>query len=483
MPSGRARLNADLTRGYRLAGSFGLAALIVLFGCKSLQTAVANGDTRTLSMHHTHTNESITITFKRNGRYDEAALKKINWFLRDWRRQEETRIDPHLLDVVWEVVTELRAQKPIEIICGYRAPATNEMLRQRSSGVAKASLHTQGQALDFFMPDVPLEQLRHAGLRLQRGGVGYYPGSDSPFVHLDTGKIRHWPDISREELARVFPNGRTVHVPSDGRPLAGYALALNDLEKRGLGPSQPSLDAAQSAGIPEAARASARAQAASSDESDDNAAARAPKQATYRTAEASPPVPTPARLASVPLPRKRPVFASDVAQAGAPKAAGLVQIEKAMGSRMPAPAADVPTALAYAPAGAGAQAAIAQSIVSKNPAPTRVQPTYVAATPAPSPMAAAATVAAAKSQNTDDLWTRAVLMAPDLQYYMSTTLLGKPDFKQLRSLMQKPALALALSFGDDPTGGLSIDRFGGDSAVVFLATLPTTPTQSAMLQQ
>jgi uncharacterized protein YcbK (DUF882 family) len=478
MPSGRARLNADLTRGYRLAGSVGLAALIVLFGCRNLQTAVANGDTRTLSMHHTHTNESITITYKRNGRYDEAALKKINWFLRDWRRQEETRMDPHLLDIVWEVVTELRAQKPIEIICGYRAPATNEMLRQRSDGVAKASLHTRGQAMDFFIPDVPLEQLRHAGLRLQRGGVGFYPASDSPFVHLDTGKIRHWPDISREELARVFPNGRTVHVPADGRPLAGYALALADLEKRGFAPSQPSLDAAQSAGAVNAAQA--RAAAARSEESDDEAAAAAPKQAAYRTAEASAPMPV--RLASVPLPRKRPTFAADnLAQAGAPKAAALAQIEKAVGSRMQAPAADVPMALAYAPA--GAPAAIAQSIVSKNPPPNRVQPTYVAAAPAPPATAAASTVAAAKSQNTDDLWTRAVLMAPDLQYFMSATLLGKPDFKQLRSLMQKPALALALSFGDDPTGGLSIDRFGGDSAVVFLATLPTTPTQSAMLQQ
>jgi uncharacterized protein YcbK (DUF882 family) len=480
MPAGRARLNADLTRGYRLAGSFGLAALIVLFGCRSLQTAVANGDTRTLSMHHTHTNESITITYKRNGRYDEAALKKINWFLRDWRRQEETRMDPHLLDIVWEVVTELRAPKPIEIICGYRASATNEMLRQRSDGVAKASLHTKGQAMDFFIPDVPLEQLRHAGLRLQRGGVGFYPSSDSPFVHLDTGKIRHWPDISREELARVFPNGRTVHVPSDGRPLAGYALALADLEKRGFAPSQPSLDAAQGAGAVTAAQA--RAAAARSEDSDDEAAARAPKLATYRTAEASPPAPAAVRLAAVPLPRKRPAFAADVllAQAGAPKAA-LAQIEKAVGSRMPAPAADTPTALAYAPA--GAQGAIAQSIVSKNPPANRVQPTYVAAAPAPPPTAAAATVAAAKSQNTDDLWTRAVLMAPDLQYFMSTTLLGKPDFKQLRQLMQKPALALALSFGDDPTGGLSIDRFSGDNAVVFLATLPTTPTQSAMLQQ
>ena len=255
MSAGHARLDAGLTRGSRIAGRVGLAALFVLFGCESLQTAIANGDTRTLSMHHMHTDESITITYKRNGRYDEEALKKINWFLRDWRRQEETRMDPRLLDIVWEVATELHAQKPIEIVCGYRAPATNDMLRKRGSGVAKASMHTHGQAMDFYIPDVPLEQLRYAGLRLQRGGVGFYPTSASPFVHLDTGKVRHWPDISRQELARVFPNGRTVHVPSDGRPMSGYALALADVEKRGSSPSQSSLDAAQGAGIAVASNA------------------------------------------------------------------------------------------------------------------------------------------------------------------------------------------------------------------------------------
>jgi hypothetical protein len=87
--------------------------------------------------------------------------------------------------------------------------------------------------MDFFIPGAPLEDLRVAGLRLQRGGVGYYPTSGSPFVHLDTGSVRHWPRMSREQLARVFPDGRTVHVPSDGHPLQGYSLALADIEKRG----------------------------------------------------------------------------------------------------------------------------------------------------------------------------------------------------------------------------------------------------------
>ena len=227
----------------------GLAALTVVFGTDGLQTAVANGDTRTISMHHVHSDEDITITYKRNGKFDEAALKKLNWFLRDWRRNEATTMDPKLIDIVWEVWRDVGAEKPVEVIGGYRAPATNNMLRRRSKGVARHSQHTVGHAMDFYIPGASLEQMRYAGLRIQRGGVGYYPSSGSPFVHLDTGSVRHWPRMTYEQLARVFPNGRTVHVPSNGKPLPGYALALADLEKRGNSPSANSLMAARDAGV------------------------------------------------------------------------------------------------------------------------------------------------------------------------------------------------------------------------------------------
>ena len=227
----------------------GLAALVLTFASRGLQTAIAEGDTRTISLHHIHTDEDITITFKRDGRYDEAALEKLNWFLRDWRRAEQTRMDPHLIDLVWEVQRETGAKAPIWVVCGYRSPQTNAMLRRRSHGVARFSQHMLGHAMDFYIPGVPLEQLRVIGLRLQRGGVGFYPTSGSPFVHMDTGNIRHWPRMTRDQLVRVFPDGRTVHIPTDGRPLPGYALALADIEKRGAAPSEMSLDAARSAGI------------------------------------------------------------------------------------------------------------------------------------------------------------------------------------------------------------------------------------------
>jgi uncharacterized protein YcbK (DUF882 family) len=244
-----ARLNTRGLSAARTGYSVGLAVLIFISGSRALQNAIAEGDTRTISMHHLHTGEDITITYKRNGRYDDGALEKLNWFLRDWRRGEQTRMDPHLIDLAWDVQREANAKEPIQVVCGYRAPQTNAMLRRRSGGVARFSQHMLGHALDFYIPGIPLEQLREIGLRMQRGGVGFYPTSGSPFVHMDTGGVRMWPRMTHEELARVFPDGRTVHIPSDGKPLPGYAAAIADIAKRGGMPSELSIDAARSAGI------------------------------------------------------------------------------------------------------------------------------------------------------------------------------------------------------------------------------------------
>ncbi len=235
MHLGKARLTSCPVIIKRAAYSCGLAALVLLCGGRALQNAIAEGDTRTISLHHMHTDEDITITFKRDGRYDEAALNKLNWFLRDWRKQQETKMDPHLIDLIWEVQRETGSKEPVWVVCGYRSPETNAMLRRRSSGVARFSQHMLGHAMDFYIPGVQLDQLRAIGLRMQRGGVGFYPTSGSPFVHMDTGGVRMWPRMTREQLVRVFPDQRTVYIPSDGRPLAGYELALADIRKRGDG--------------------------------------------------------------------------------------------------------------------------------------------------------------------------------------------------------------------------------------------------------
>ena len=149
-------------------------------------------------------------------------------------------MDRHLFDILWEVYRDVDGKQPIQIVSAYRSPATNAMLHRRSKGVARFSQHMLGHAMDFFIPGVPLEQIRFAGLRLQRGGVGFYPTSGSPFVHLDTGNIRHWPRMTHDQLAKVFPDGRTVHIPTDGVPLKGYELARAEIEKRGERRPRPS---------------------------------------------------------------------------------------------------------------------------------------------------------------------------------------------------------------------------------------------------
>jgi uncharacterized protein YcbK (DUF882 family) len=203
------------SRSVRASYCCSIAALLMVLGCESLQTATADGDTRTLSFHNTHTNENVTVTFKVNGRYDEEALKKINHVLRDFRENQPTTMDPHLIDLVWEVYREVEATEPIQIVCGFRSPVTNEMLRRRSNGVAKFSQHMLGKAMDFFIPGVPLEKLREVGLRAQRGGVGFYPSSN--FVHMDTGSVRHWPRMPDAQLAKVIAKGPLTMVASKDR--------------------------------------------------------------------------------------------------------------------------------------------------------------------------------------------------------------------------------------------------------------------------
>jgi uncharacterized protein YcbK (DUF882 family) len=193
----------------------------------------AHADTRTLKLHFVHTGEKAEITYKRNGKYIDSGLQQANRILRDFRRNEPTKMDPKLLDLVWEVYQASGSKGYINVISGYRSPTTNSMLRSRGRGVAKNSQHTLGRAMDFFLTDVKLSKLREIGLKMGAGGVGFYPTSGSPFVHLDTGRVRHWPRMSRQELARIFPDGKTMHVPSDGKPLPRYEQALAEYKAKG----------------------------------------------------------------------------------------------------------------------------------------------------------------------------------------------------------------------------------------------------------
>ena len=210
---------------------FGASLALIFAATCCLATAYrasALGETRTLSLYNIHTKESLTVTFKRDGKYDEEALKKLNHFMRDWRAEAEIRMDPALIDLVWTLHETLGSREPVHLISGYRSAATNASLRKKGGGQAKKSQHIQGKAADIHFPDVAVKTLRNSALVREVGGVGYYPTSGVPFVHVDTGNVRMWPRLPRLELAALFPSGKTRYLPTDGKPITrqDYQLAL-----------------------------------------------------------------------------------------------------------------------------------------------------------------------------------------------------------------------------------------------------------------
>ena len=196
-----------------------LRAAIATMGAAGLigHATVASAEDRTLSMYEIHTHETITVTYKRDGVWDEEALKKLNWFMRDWRAKEPTTMDRELIDLIWTLHTRLGSKEPIHLISAYRSSKTNEKLRRAGGGQARRSQHTLGKASDIHFPDIPVAKLRASALIQEIGGVGYYPKSGIPFVHVDVGNVRMWPRMPRLELAALFPDGKTDYVPSDGR--------------------------------------------------------------------------------------------------------------------------------------------------------------------------------------------------------------------------------------------------------------------------
>jgi len=201
--------------------------LLVVAGVGIASKASALGESRTLSLYEIHTKESITVTYMRDGKYDQEALKKLNHFMRDWRANKETHMDPKVIDLVWTLHEELGSKEPVHLISGYRSVATNDKLRRAGGGQAKHSQHSLGKACDIHFPDVSVKTLRASALIQEVGGVGYYPTSGVPFVHVDTGRVRMWPRMPRLQLAALFPSGHTDYIPSDGKRItpADYKLA------------------------------------------------------------------------------------------------------------------------------------------------------------------------------------------------------------------------------------------------------------------
>jgi len=511
----------------------GFAALLLGISCNSLQNATAEGDTRTITLHHMHTEEDLTITYKVNGRYDEEALKKIDYELRDWRRDETIHMDPRLIDLVWEVHRDVGSSEPIWVVCGYRSPQTNAMLRQRSSGVAKFSQHTLGKAMDFYIPGVPLEQLRAIGLYLQRGGVGFYPTSGSPFVHLDTGSVRHWPAIAADQMPRLMTEGQSLHTTAEAAEVASNHRPVV-LAKLGGGRTAPERDSVPAAASRPAASRPAPVISLAAQVDKPGAVPMPqskprPQSATYEVASAE------SRLVQL-----RPAPAASLVTRDFPSANDIinqrdywrnVEADPAnapqANAATPRPPAPIPTATVVASADPEATASLAANlapwplpersdprtagalayadptapvVAQARPSPmgtamvrpaappdTTValkrigdRPSVISSSPAAPAAASAATGAIKTGDQFNEPWLRALIVSPSAQDFMSVSAVGVPDYRGLAPFMRKPATTVMMTFSSDPQLGMTARKFSG-TAIVFVSTV-TFGTRTASLR-
>ena len=192
-----------------------LAAALLSSGTARAKGADASSnEVYRLHMFHTHTGEKIDVVYRIGDQYLPAAIDKLNHFLRDHRTQSESHYDPKEFDVLHAIMEKLgRPDGEIDIICGYRTPWSNNLLRTRSAdtGVAKNSQHVQAKAIDIRVPGVSTAKLRDTALSLHAGGVGYYPVSQ--FVHVDVGPVREWQyghagAAGKRSIARVSRQSR-----------------------------------------------------------------------------------------------------------------------------------------------------------------------------------------------------------------------------------------------------------------------------------
>ncbi|WP_028092276.1 YcbK family protein [Pseudodonghicola xiamenensis] len=148
------------------------------------------GDIRRLKMYSGRTGEKLDMIYWIDGNYIKDAVKEINYFMRDWRVDQTKSIDLRTIDILAAAHNLLDVSEPYMLLSGYRSPQTNAMLRSRSRGVAKNSLHMKGQAADVRLGSRNVSQISRAALSCHAGGVGRY--SRSNFVHMDCGQVRSW---------------------------------------------------------------------------------------------------------------------------------------------------------------------------------------------------------------------------------------------------------------------------------------------------
>ena len=223
------------------ASSCGLAAaacLAFLVGTSGTQDAVANGDTRTLSLYHNHTRESLTVTFRRNGAIRSAGPRAAQLVPARLaaRRADAVRSAP-LRPRLGGLCARSARTSPCGINSAYRSPEDERH--------AAAAFARRGE-----------EQPEHA-----RQGDGLLPArrpdraafapsacacrrAASAIIRVGLHAVRASRRRQRARLAAHDPRPARAHlprtgrrsIPSDGEPMARYEEARAEiLARRRLG--------------------------------------------------------------------------------------------------------------------------------------------------------------------------------------------------------------------------------------------------------
>ena len=187
-------MNKTATTGFTRRGLLAAFAATAVTAAPTFANAAGflrgAGDIRRIRMYSGRTGERIDMVYWIEGDYIKDALKEVNHFMRDWRTDGVTRIDTRTVDIMAAAHNLLDVNEPYMLLSGYRSPETNAMLRSRSRGVARNSLHVRGQAADLRLSSRSVGQIAQAAMACRGGGVGKY--SRSNFVHMDCGDIRSW---------------------------------------------------------------------------------------------------------------------------------------------------------------------------------------------------------------------------------------------------------------------------------------------------
>jgi len=153
---------------------------------------------RTIEVIRPASKERAKLLYWKDGEIIDSAYQDLCHLMRDVNGGNETRnIDPKLFETLWGTqafVQRYGIDAPLEILSGYRTPASNQKLREAGVPAARQSLHMVGRAADIRIANLNAEVLGGLVKSFRQGGVGFYyrAGPKGGWIHADTGLQRTW---------------------------------------------------------------------------------------------------------------------------------------------------------------------------------------------------------------------------------------------------------------------------------------------------